>query len=74
MSARACCRRGRASARWIVPGAVLAILPKCPVCFAAYFAVVGIGLSSSTAAYMRWTLIAMSVAGLAYAALRLRRV
>lgn len=75
MSANACCERGagrraRAAARWIVPGAVLALVPKCPVCLAAYFAVLGIGLSSCTAARLRIALVVAALAGLAYAGIR----
>jgi hypothetical protein len=51
-------RRGVDLVRWIIPGALLALIPKCPVCLAAYVAAwTGIGLSVSVAMHLRWSLV-----------------
>ncbi|MGD9636305.1 MAG: hypothetical protein AB7G28_01670 [Pirellulales bacterium] len=48
---------------WILPATVLALMPKCPVCVAAYAAAfTGIGLSLPAASYLRTTAIVAAVA------------
>jgi hypothetical protein len=68
-------RRCVGVASWLGPGAALALIPKCPMCLAAYVAMFsGIALPFSTAAYLRLALIGVCVASLAYLAVRkLRR-
>jgi hypothetical protein len=44
--------------RGLFPSIILILMPKCPVCFAAYVALAsGIGLSVTTAAYIRSAII-----------------
>jgi hypothetical protein len=64
-------RRSLELMRWLAPAAALAIMPKCPLCIAAYIALgTGIGVSVATAAYLRWLLLAVSLAALAYLMVR----
>jgi hypothetical protein len=52
---------------WLVPAAILAFLPKCPACLALYIAVAtGLSVSVATAAFLRITLVAISVASIVY--------
>jgi hypothetical protein len=47
-------------AGWVVPSTILALMPKCPVCLAAYVAVgTGFALSATVAAFLRMALIAL---------------
>lgn len=60
-------RRCRDAAGWIVPGITLALIPKCPMCLAAYVALAtGIGISLPIATYIRITLIVVCVASLVF--------
>jgi hypothetical protein len=46
---------------------VWVLMPKCPVCLAAYVALwTGLGLSFATARYVRWSLLLLSGAALLY--------
>jgi hypothetical protein len=55
----------------VVPAGILAMLPKCPACIAAYLALgSGIGISVSTAAHLRTALFWLSLASFAYFAAR----
>jgi hypothetical protein len=59
---------------WIVPGAILALIPKCPMCFAAYIALwTGIGLSLSAAIYLRASLLVVSIALILFLGVRSAR-
>jgi hypothetical protein len=60
-------RRFLEIAAWVLPSALLALMPKCPACVAAYIAVwTGLGLSLTTASYVRATLLVLCVASLSY--------
>ena len=80
MVERACCARARGPAgskargvvamtKWVVPAAVLAVLPKCPMCVAGYLAVAtGFSVSLSVATWVRTGLIVACVGALAWSA------
>jgi hypothetical protein len=80
MSARdrsSCCarptrlRRGIEAIEWALPGAILAVLPKCPMCVVAYIALfTGMGVSVSAATYLRTGMIVLCVASLLFLAAR----
>ncbi len=62
-------RTGRRAVRWIVPGVVLAAMPKCPLCLAAYVAVfTGFGISLAAAKFAWWFVAAGCIGVLAYLA------
>jgi hypothetical protein len=74
-----CCTGGRTSRRLarrlstaaasILPGVVLVLLPKCPLCLAAWLTVVtGVGFSVAGAAWVRGIVAMFSVVAVALAA------
>jgi|GEM_PF-1701197 len=85
MNGACCCQAGQAKqgagqpwrgrlarwAAWGAPSLLLALMPKCPACVAAYVALgTGVGLSFTTASYLRTGMIVLCVASLAGLALR----
>jgi hypothetical protein len=60
-------RRVREVSAWVLPSAILVLVPKCPACLAAHVAIwTGFGLSLSTATYLRWGLLVLCVASLLF--------
>ena len=60
-------RRVREIFAWVLPSALLVLVPKCPACLAAYVALwTGLGLSLSTATYLRSFLLFLCVASLLF--------
>jgi hypothetical protein len=60
-------RRCREVAAWVLPSVLLALMPKCPACVVAYVALwTGLGLSLTTASFVRTTLLVLCVASLLY--------
>jgi hypothetical protein len=68
-------RRFFSLARWSLPTVILALLPKCPACLAAYVALgTGISLSLAAAAILRTLLLSVCVASLGYLVISSLRV
>ena len=60
------CRAWRNS-QWIFPATMLALLPKCPFCVAAYVALfTGVGISVSTARWIQIIFVVVCVASFGY--------
>ncbi len=70
-------RRGARAAGWVLPSAVMVLMPKCPMCVVAYVAVVtGAGISVSVASELRVGVLVLCVMVLGWVAAKafLRRV
>jgi hypothetical protein len=58
-------RKVREIFAWLLPSIVLVLVPKCPACLAVHVTLwTGLGLSFSTATYLRWVLLFLCVASL----------
>lgn len=65
-------RRAREILSWLFPSAILALMPKCPVCLAVHVMLwTGLGLSLSTAACLRWGITFLCVASLLFLIVKL---
>jgi hypothetical protein len=52
---------------WSLPSTILVLVPKCPACLAAYVTLwTGLGLSLTTAAYLRCILLFLCVVSLLF--------
>jgi tRNA(Arg) A34 adenosine deaminase TadA len=64
-------RRARGMLGWMLPGALLALMPKCPMCLAAYVALgTGFTMSGSSAHLLRRALTALCLGVLALCVVR----
>jgi hypothetical protein len=60
-------RRVREFIAWVLTGTILVLVPKCPACLAAHVTLwTGLGLSLSTATYVRWVLLFLCAASLLF--------
>ena len=60
-------RRVREIFAWVLPSAILVLVPKCPACLAAHVALwTGLGMSLSTATWLRLVLMFLCVASLLF--------
>jgi len=64
-------RRAWRSIRWLFPAVLLVLMPKCPLCVAAYVALfTGIGITVSTARWIQILMLAFCLTSLAYLGVR----
>jgi hypothetical protein len=59
------------SAQWLFPTALLVLMPKCPLCVAAYIALfTGIGVTAATGRWIQILLLVFCLSSLAFLAVR----
>jgi len=64
-------RRAGDTVEWLLPGPALALLPKCPVCLAAYVALgTGFVMTPASAHLLLWTVTSLCIGALAFCLLR----
>jgi hypothetical protein len=63
-------RRGVRLAGWVLPGLVLALVPKCPFCLIAWAAWAGIGVGLPAAGYLRAASLGLAAGALLLATVR----
>jgi hypothetical protein len=69
--ARSRWRRAVEMVGWIIPSAMLVLMPKCPVCLAVDLALLGgVGISVANASRLRASLLVLCIAALSCLALR----
>lgn len=73
---KTCCQQTKARrlAGWLLPGGLLVLMPKCPVCLAGYVALfTGIGISLPAATWLRHGLIVCCISLLVLRFLPIRK-
>ena len=66
-------RRSRRARRMtaVLPGILLVLMPKCPICLAAYIALItGISIPITAATWLRWSMIVLCIVALVWLAIR----
>src|SRR5438552_18962689 len=59
------------SVQWLFPATFLVLMPKCPLCVAAYFALfTGLGITVSTAGWIQMLMVLFCLSSLAYLGVR----
>jgi hypothetical protein len=59
------------SIQWLFPATILVLIPKCPLCVAAYVALfTGVAISVSTAQWIKILMVVFCLGSLAYLAVR----
>ena len=57
--------------QWLIPATVLVLIPKCPICVAAYVALfTGVGISVTTARWIQVLMLVVCLGSLTFAVVR----